>query len=256
MTFSKIDELLKASENNTPEWQKFLNDADEFFSKIEKEDDYRNEIDKNLSSNDMLEWLVSKVTETQNYNNILNPDLSESELDQALVYTNRIKTAIKRFFKINVINDIDVHTFLEYNKLHSELMFTSWLIPIKLDNKHYIIDEINGQGETYISITKYKTNNPLYQHITKWYKFEDVFNLKSLNQAKENESYMIEITNDEHEEDIKRILAACLNQGFWLSPQQVISAWKTESEANAASWLDLESLSDEDIASRVKYHVY
>lgn len=95
MTFSKIGDLLTAAENNTPKWQKFLNDADEFFSKIEKEDERRNEIDKNLSSKDMLEWLSSTVIKTKNYNNILYPDLSESELDQALVHTNRIKTAIK-----------------------------------------------------------------------------------------------------------------------------------------------------------------
>lgn len=182
MSFSKIHDLLTAAENNTPEWQKFLNDADEFFSKIEKEDERRNEIDKNLSSKDMLEWLSSTLIQTKNYNNILNPDLSESELDQALVHTSRIKAAIKRFFKLKVITDINVHTFLNYNELHSDLMFTSWLIPISLNNDHYIIDEINGQGETYVSITKYKTDNPLYKHITKWYKFDDVFNLKSLNQ--------------------------------------------------------------------------
>ena len=187
MTSSKIGDLLSHAENNTPEWQKFLNDADEFFSKIEKEDENRNDIDKKLSSKDMLEWLASSITKTQDYSNILNPDLSGSELDQALVRTSRIKTAIKRFFKLNTINDVDVHQFLNYNELQSELMFTSWLIPIKLNNKHYIIDEINGQGETYVSITKYKTDNPLYQHITKWYEFDDVFNLKSLNQAKENQ---------------------------------------------------------------------
>ena len=216
----------------------------------------------------MLEWLSSTLIQTKNYNNILNPDLSKSELDQALVHTSRIKAAIKRFFKLNTIKDIDVHAFLNYNKLQSELMFTnynklqselmftSWLIPIRLNNEHYIIDEINGQGETYVSITKYKIDNPLFPHITKWYKFEDVFNLKSLNQAKKNETYMIEIANDEHENDVKRILTACLNQGFWLSPQQAILAWETESEANAASWLNLDSLSDVDIASRIKYHVY
>lgn len=256
MSFSKIHDLLTAAENNTPKWQKFLNDADKFFSKIEKEDERRNEIDKNLSSKDMLEWLSSTLIQTKNYNNILNPDLSKSELDQALVHTSRIKAAIKRFFKLNTIKDIDVHAFLNYNKLQSELMFTSWLIPIRLNNEHYIIDEINGQGETYVSITKYKIDNPLFPHITKWYKFEDVFNLKSLNQAKKNETYMIEIANDEHENDVKRILTACLNQGFWLSPQQAILAWETESEANAASWLNLDSLSDVDIASRIKYHVY
>lgn len=256
MTFANIDDLLSHAENDTPQWKEFLNDADEFFSKIEKEDENRNDIDKKLSSKDMLEWLASTVTKTKDCNNILNPDLPESELDQTLVRTSRIKMAIKRFFKLNSINEIDVHQFLNYNELRSDLMFTAWLIPIKLDNKHYIIDEISGQGETYVSIAKYKKNDPIYQDITKWYEFDDVFNLKSLNQAKENETYMIEIPNDEHEADIKRILTACLNQGFWLSPQQAISAWEAESETNAASWLDLESLSDDDIARRVKYHAY
>lgn len=256
MTFSNIGDLLSHAENDTPEWKEFLNDADEFFSKIEREDENRNDIDKKLSSKDMLEWLTSTVTKTKDCNNILNPDLPESKLDQTLVRTSRIKTAIKRFFKLNSINEIDVHQFLNYNELRSDLMFTAWLIPIKLDNKHYIIDEINGQGETYVSIAKYKKNDPIYQDITKWYEFDDVFNLKSLNQAKENETYMIELPNDEHEDDVKRILTACLNQGFWLTHQQAISAWESESDANAASWLDLDSLSDVDIASRVKYHVY
>lgn len=70
-------------------------------------------------------------------------------------------------------------------------------------------------------------------------------------QRKIKEANMIEL-NHNNQDDIKRILTACINNGFYITPEQAEEAWLLESESYAASWLNLTDLTDLEISKIIK----
>lgn len=70
--------------------------------------------------------------------------------------------------------------FVDVDKLGTEIMFTMWFVPFRLNNQHFVIDAIRGQGEQFINIYSVDDKKPInnddsnFKAVTKWYSFSDI----------------------------------------------------------------------------------
>lgn len=181
----KLSKILNDAEENNADWQEFINGFDEFSKTYNNQEALILEHSNTLTPTDILEWfenyykinsIAISIIDSENWND-----------PKARALEARLKKAITKFFNIEHIIFIDYTKFSNPSELGSETMFSTFFIPIHWHGKNWILDEIQGQGESYFTLMQHdpdaESNDESdlnYKAITKWFDFEEIFNEKTL----------------------------------------------------------------------------